>query len=251
MRWLVAGLLPLTVLAATACDAGTSSQVKSLSAPLVAPVASAAPVVSAVPSSPSATVSAPSTASPAPTATDFTRTLIDAPYVPPMPRTLVFGDSLITRSRNQLEAQSKQISVAAFPGTSPCDWLTSGMFMRTIGADRPDAVVLAFIGNAMTPCMGKASGAALVSEYRADVAKMVRLARGQHVTRVVLVRPPAKQNDPSSQASIDAYTRGQDAQLCEAGRAVSLAEHVADGVHLTAVGSAEYAKAIVDCVLEP
>jgi hypothetical protein len=109
----------------------------------------------------------------------------------------VFGDSLTLLSWNYLHdiasARSQPFVGGAYGGTALCDWLPA--ITRSLRADRPAFLVLAFVGNNVTRCTLGAGGrrqvgAPLVARYRRDASRAIVAARATH-TRVFLVGPPA------------------------------------------------------------
>jgi hypothetical protein len=115
----------------------------------------------------------------------------------------VFGDSLVVQAADALRVQGRahglDVTVAAYFGLAPCDLLS------TVRADLtrpPRAVVIAFSGNNITPCMArdgrKLIGAAYYAAYRRDVGELVASVTALHVP-VLIVGPPrlaAEKNVP-------------------------------------------------------
>jgi hypothetical protein len=92
------------------------------------------------------------------------------------PEIIVYGDSLAWEAQDFITfflhvGKGADVSVKTFPGTAICDWLDA---MRTDALNRPAAVIVAFSGAALTPCMKDPStghpmvGPAVVDKYRAD-----------------------------------------------------------------------------------
>jgi hypothetical protein len=96
-------------------------------------------------------------------------------------RVVLYGDSLAWQSQGFFTAALAgagitQVTTRTFGGTAICDWFSD---MRADAATiHPDAVVVEFSGNALTPCMrsldGSAlSGAAYFQKYAADAATVL------------------------------------------------------------------------------
>jgi hypothetical protein len=90
----------------------------------------------------------------------------------------VFGDSLTVQATDALRAQGHaqglDVSVVGYYGLAPCDLAS---LARKAIARRPRALVLAFSGNNITPCMSrdghKLVGPAFFAAYRADIGALV------------------------------------------------------------------------------
>jgi acetyl esterase/lipase len=91
-------------------------------------------------------------------------------------RVVLYGDSLAWESRNAFSAALAgvgitEVTTRTFGGTAICDWFAQ---MRADDvALHPDAVVIEFSGNALTPCMKYPSGLAIaglayLTKYAAD-----------------------------------------------------------------------------------
>jgi predicted alpha/beta hydrolase family esterase len=91
------------------------------------------------------------------------------------PIIVVYGDSLAWESQDFITFfltmnNRATVNVRTFPGTAMCDWFDE----MTGDANRhPKAVIVAFSGAALTPCMSNTSGkpmtgADLVAKYKAD-----------------------------------------------------------------------------------
>ena len=115
----------------------------------------------------------------------------------------VWGDSLAVQAEDQLWVQGRahglQISVIAFFGLAPCD------VMKEVQHDiktAPDALVLAFSGNNLSPCMhnkGKRLlGAAYFAAYRRDMSAIVAAAVARKIPVLVVGSPtfPSIENVP-------------------------------------------------------
>jgi hypothetical protein len=93
----------------------------------------------------------------------------DAGQSTPAPELVdLFGDSLGYQAEPYLDTflaltHDYRVSNYTYGGTAPCDWLST---MAVAAADRPQAVILVFSGNAFTPCM---DGVALRSPQYYDL----------------------------------------------------------------------------------
>jgi hypothetical protein len=143
---------------------------------------SAAPSAKAAPAAAPVVVVAPR---PAPVAVVADPVLAPAPAparIAPEPlsarRVVLYGDSLAWQSQQFFAAALERagitnVTTRTFGGTAICDFLPQ---MRADAAAlRPDAVVIEFSGNALTPCMKALDGSALTSaayfeRYGADAA---------------------------------------------------------------------------------
>jgi hypothetical protein len=106
------------------------------------------------------------------------------PAPPPgIKRVVLYGDSLAQEAqipfRNALAAAGiNQVVTRTFGGTAICDWLPQ---MRADQARlHPDAVVIEFSGNALTPCMKDSagrplSGAAYFDKYGDDARTVLKI----------------------------------------------------------------------------
>jgi hypothetical protein len=103
-------------------------------------------------------------------------------------RVILYGDSLSWESQSFFVAALRRAGISGVTtrttgGTAICDWLPQ---MRLDAAAlRPDAVVVEFSGNALTPCMHYSSGAPLSGtayfhKYAADAATVLRLFAPGH-----------------------------------------------------------------------
>jgi len=113
------------------------------------------------------------------------------------PRTLaLYGDSLAVEARSYVRAEAEargwEVTFRVHGGTAPCDW---GEVLAADLVDRPAVVVVAFSGNALTPCMRDPdtgagfAGARHREVYRDDVAGMAE-SIGAAGSRATLVTPP-------------------------------------------------------------
>jgi hypothetical protein len=131
-----------------------------------------------------------------------TSTVPSTPHVPGT-RVDVYGDSLALQSQDALEAQGRahglKVTVNAFYGLAPCD--ISQFVMSDIDSS-PDALVLSFSGNNLSPCMqrkGKPiSGPAYFAVYRHDVGNFVAAASARGIAVFVVGSPafPSIENIP-------------------------------------------------------
>jgi hypothetical protein len=105
-----------------------------------------------------------------------------APVPPGARRVVLYGDSLAWEARGPFTAALAaagitQVTTRTFGGTAICDWFDQ---MRAdAAAIRPDAVVIEFSGNALTPCMKALDGSALTTEaYFAKYLQDTETVRG-------------------------------------------------------------------------
>jgi hypothetical protein len=144
----------------------------------------------------------------------------------------VFGDSLVVQARDALRveglAHGLTVTVAAYYGLAPCDLVKP---IRDDLAHPPAALVLAFSGNNITPCMApggrELSGSAYYAAYRRDITEIVATATTRHVA-VLVVGPPrfaAAKNVPDRVALTALYrqivARYPDARYVSAAPVVS------------------------------
>ena len=109
---------------------------------------------------------------------------------PPAPRAAItrpvvvlYGDSLAWEARDQFTADlashpEVRVVTRTFPGTAICDFLDD--MRNDVATLRPGAVVVEFSGNAFTPCMKDATGAALTGDaylarYEADAETVMAI----------------------------------------------------------------------------
>lgn len=113
---------------------------------------------------------------------------------------LVLGDSIVGGASNYIDFYMDQggaaeTTIKSIGGTAICDilkgnggpWNIDGL----LAAKRYDAVVMAYSGNSLTPCMGGRTGQAVVDKYKADANQVMNVARFFGVPKVVWVKPPA------------------------------------------------------------
>ena len=93
--------------------------------------------------------------------------VLPKPIPPAARRVLLYGDSLAWEARGPFTATLAaagitQVTTRTFGGTAICDWFDQ---MRADeAAIQPDAVVVEFSGNALTPCMKALDGSPLETE---------------------------------------------------------------------------------------
>ena len=115
------------------------------------------------------------------------------------PTVILYGDSLSWESQHGFDSQlgGANIVHVNFPATAICSFLDN----MAADADRfqPDAVVLEFAGNTITPCVGGLSGQALVDKYAADAerATSIFVSRGIRVYWVSAPLLPGWAFDPT------------------------------------------------------
>jgi hypothetical protein len=121
--------------------------------------------------------------------------------MPPKPlsdrRVILYGDSLGWESQaffvaELARAAFTEVTTRTFGGTAICDWI--GQMRLDAATLRPDAVVVEFSGNALTPCMRGAGGAALSGsayfrKYASDAAAVLQIFTPGH-TFVFFVGTP-------------------------------------------------------------
>jgi len=127
---------------------------------------------------------------------------VSAAPPPPAPTVIVYGDSLITQSKADVEAAitrqrgSWRQVYRHYPGTALCDWLDA---MRADSNLNAKVVVIEFSGNDLTPCMSNAPAGttAWINRYTADATSAANIwkARGVKVLfvggpRGVCLTPP-------------------------------------------------------------
>jgi hypothetical protein len=103
-------------------------------------------------------------------------------------RVVLYGDSLAAQSQEFFvsklaRAGMTRVTTRTFGGTAICDWL--GQMRADAGAIHPDAVVVEFSGNALTPCMQALdghplSGPAYFEKYAADAAAVLDIFTPRH-----------------------------------------------------------------------
>lgn len=118
-------------------------------------------------------------------------------------RVSIWGDSLSLQAHEELREQGRahglKVAVMAFFGLAPCD--VAADLLRDLEKP-PDALVIAFSGNNLTPCMqgrGKPlSGSEYYEAYRRDVDDLVAAAVARMVPVLVVGAPafPTSHNIP-------------------------------------------------------
>jgi hypothetical protein len=118
-------------------------------------------------------------------------------------RIVLYGDSLVSEAGQDFAFLAAKagaaVRVYTFPGTSPCNFLSS---MRAVATSwHPTVALLAFTGNAFTPCMDDVpvGTAAYFAAYREQTRAAISIfratgratGRGGASTTVVLVGQPA------------------------------------------------------------
>lgn len=148
----------------------------------------------------------------------------------PQRRVLLVGDSLLVEAtphvRDLAERNGVTVEVRARKGTAICDWLAAVPGLRS--RFRPQAVILAFSGNNLTPCVKDARGRALQGSslgvrYYADIEAMSGRLQG---VAVYWVQPPARQwwsrgAQAVTAAYVDATRWRKDARLLDGGALIS------------------------------
>jgi hypothetical protein len=136
----------------------------------------------------------PSSSEPAATGTSASTTTTTSSGGPASARVDVFGDSLVVQARDALRVEGRahglNVDVAAYYGLAPCDLLGT---IRHDLVSPPRALVIAFSGNNITPCMApgghELTGAPYYAAYRRDVSAIVAAATARNVP-VLVVGPP-------------------------------------------------------------
>ena len=137
-------------------------------------------------------------------------TIVDSEVVPvtdlaPEPiavrRVVLYGDSLAWEARDFFtralaSALITQVTTRTFGGTAICDRL--GQMRADAASLRPDAVVVEFSGNALTPCMRAPNGSALTGatyfqKYASDSAAVLDIFSPRHAL-VFFVGAPISQD---------------------------------------------------------
>ncbi len=109
-------------------------------------------------------------------------------------RIVLYGDSLVSEAGQDFAFLGTRagaaVQVYTFPGTSPCNYFSSMTSVAT--SWHPTVAVLAFTGNAFTPCMDgvQVGTAAYFNEYREQTTTAISTFRGAGAA-VVLVGQPA------------------------------------------------------------
>jgi hypothetical protein len=109
-------------------------------------------------------------------------------------RIVLFGDSLVSEAGQDFEflatLAGASVHVHTFPGTAPCDFFAA---MTTEAQDwKPTTAVLAFTGDAFTPCMAgvQLGTPAYFTKYKDDMQTAISIFRSVGA-RVVLIGLPA------------------------------------------------------------
>jgi hypothetical protein len=119
------------------------------------------------------------------------------PELPPPgpPRIALFGDSLASEAGQDFaylatgSGGGTSVQVETYPGTATCDWFAK---MNALAqAWQPTAVVLAFSGDAFSPCMAgyQLGTASYYAKYRSDTQTAISIFRSIG-TKVVLTGLP-------------------------------------------------------------
>jgi hypothetical protein len=121
------------------------------------------------------------------------------------PHVALYGDSLATQASPYFDALALPPGVTVlnrvYGGTAICDWLS---FMQTDASTfRPQAVVIEFSGNALTPCMaGYSPGtAAYYAKYRHDAQEAIGIFTAIRA-HVYLMAAPLPESVSAQQNSI-------------------------------------------------
>lgn len=125
---------------------------------------------------------------------------------------LVLGDSIVGGASNYIDffmdsGGAANTTIKSVGGTAICDvlagnggpWNINGL----LAEKRYDAVVMAFSGNSLTPCMGGRTGQAIIDKYRVDAHALMKVTQQYAVPKVVWVKPPA-----AARADLDAVRAG-------------------------------------------
>lgn len=146
--------------------------------------------------------SSPSTSSTLTTSTDATRSSTSRPRRE-VSKVAIWGDSLALQAHDALREQGRahdlDVAVLAFFGLAPCD--VARQFLRDLESP-PDALVIAFSGNNLTPCMEQSgkpmTGSAYYEAYRGDVGALVAATVARKIPVLVVGAPafPASKNVP-------------------------------------------------------
>jgi hypothetical protein len=125
------------------------------------------------------------------------------------PRIDLFGDSLVSEAAQDFASLAPRsgasVRVHTFPGTAPCDFFAS---MSADAQDwNPTVAMLAFSGDAFTPCMGgvQIGTPAYFTTYEDDMQTAISIFASSGV-RVVLLGLPA---DASASLSQNAFALNQ------------------------------------------
>jgi hypothetical protein len=169
---------------------------------------------------PSSTTEAPAPPPTLPPVTTTTTAPPPPPPPPPPPVVVVYGDSLIWEARTSLVQQMQipaPVRVEAFGGTALCD--VSDRIVQNARTEPTRMVVIAFSGNALTPCtkrMGPSPTPDQVSAmYAADLEWVLGHLRTLGVPTLLVGAPPTISPDgvsswgPINGAWQEAATRWQ------------------------------------------
>lgn len=115
-------------------------------------------------------------------------------------RVLLYGDSLVVQSfgyaRQIAQRRGYRLDGGAFGGLALCD--ESARIEQAVRAQRPAVLVLGFVGNAITPCMGDAHArgtAAIVGRYVESARAVIAAARESHTDVWFVVGPAMRAAD--------------------------------------------------------
>ena len=112
---------------------------------------------------------------------------------PPKKIVLVFGDSLVSESEPYIRFQfsnSYDVRIVAYGGTALCDYASD--IVSDINDIRPAAAVIAFTGNAITPCMsGTSTEAQIAAKYQSDLSAVLAQVAQANVPIGVVTAPPS------------------------------------------------------------
>jgi hypothetical protein len=144
------------------------------------------------------------------------------PKTPSDRRVLLYGDSLAAESQASFvaalaSAGITKVTARTLGGTAICDWFSQ---MRDDAAKmHPDAVVVEFSGNALTPCMRAADGTALSGtayfhKYAADAAEVLDIFTPGH-TPVFFTGAPISRSAERAHDSTTAVLHAIYATLAE------------------------------------
>ncbi len=123
---------------------------------------------------------------------------------PRAPRIVLYGDSLVSEAGQDFafltELSGASVQVHTFPGTAPCDFFAS---MAADAQDwQPSVAMLAFSGDAFTPCMGgvQIGTSQYYIKYKDDTQTAISIFRSVGA-KVILVGLPADASASLSQNS--------------------------------------------------
>ncbi|MGH9026790.1 MAG: SGNH/GDSL hydrolase family protein [Acidimicrobiia bacterium] len=144
-------------------------------------------------------------------------------------RVALYGDSLAVEAQDFFVfrvAAGAEVRTRTFGGTAICDWFE---LMREDAATwQPDAVVIEFSGNALTPCMRDGAGNPLTGDdhlrkYRDDTEEALRIFAGARA--FIVGAPVARDFDAAVMSRLNRQykviaARSDFADFVDAGRAV-------------------------------